>query len=794
MFDVVRALRGAALPARAALAFVLVACTARVPEGSNCQFNDDCVEPLVCAGRFCRAACVSDRDCPPAWRCRVAETRARNVCLPPPAAVLCVATSDCPAAAACAQGNVCRWQCASDGDCSGRAADSRCQGGLCSTPVLVSELPTVVDAAAPDAAADVAADVTPDAAPDAMADDAPETSPDAAPDVAGDAQPDASPDVVDAATDAPRDAAPCEPGGLTTCALPSATAACRGGACVVERCATGRGDCDGDARSGCEVDLAEAPAHCGACGVACPAEPNTRGPACRDARCAVGPCLDGFADCDPAPGTGCETQTARDARNCGGCGVVCATRPNAAAACAEGRCGVMCSAGFGDCNGDASDGCEASVTTEAHCGACGRSCPAAEVCQAGVCTPAAFPSNGSEGAFDPMPATTDAGAPARTVVVLDAGVHHFTTVRIRPSVVVQVQGDGVLDLRAAGPVLVEGTIDLAGGAGRAIDGSPAQDDNPGGGTGGGATGTATAGEQGTAAACGAPGGGGRGVPGGSAASSAPNCGAGGAVGGGAGGATGRGGGGGGGYAGGGGGAGGDTTSAAPGGAGASAMGEVGGFGGTVASRHGGGGAASLGAPYAGGSGTAVSAASFRCGGGGGGSVGAAAAGDLRVTEATFRPGSAGGGGGGNFNACGGLCRPQQGMGGGGGGGALRIASSRSITLAPASVVRVTGGAGGTTTAAIGGCPGGSGSGGVVYLSAPEVRCDRCVLHAAGGPAVSSGYAGANGGAGGMGRIRMSVVPSRCAIGATTAPPMPAGGCAASTAARSGEVYIGAYPD
>lgn len=55
-------------------------------------------------------------------------------------------------------------------------------------------------------------------------------------------------------------------------------------------CAEGYADCDGDATNGCEVELAVSPAHCGACGHPCPAPPGGT------AMCVAGACA---PRCDP---------------------------------------------------------------------------------------------------------------------------------------------------------------------------------------------------------------------------------------------------------------------------------------------------------------------------------------------------------------------------------------------------------------------------------------------------------------------------------------------------------------
>jgi hypothetical protein len=172
------------------------------------------------------------------------------------------------------------------------------------------------------------------------------------------------------------------------CALANGTARCAMGACAVASCAPGYGDCDGDAADGCETDVTSSLAHCGACGATCAAPANAA------ARCAMGrcgfTCNAGFADCDGDATNGCEAATQTSATHCGACGNVCPAPANASAACAAGRCGFACNADFADCDGDATNGCEAPTQTSAtHCGACGRACPtpanSTASCAAGRC-------------------------------------------------------------------------------------------------------------------------------------------------------------------------------------------------------------------------------------------------------------------------------------------------------------------------------------------------------------------------------------------------------------------------
>jgi hypothetical protein len=151
--------------------------------------------------------------------------------------------------------------------------------------------------------------------------------------------------------------------------------------CYKVLCAAGTADCDGNAANGCETNT-NSPANCGGCGVVC-AVPANAAPACPAGVCGLGACNLGFDNCDGNAANGCETNLATNA-NCGSCGTAC-NLPNSNSDCGSGTCKVVtCNAGSFDCNGNNLDGCEATPCVDgSHCGQnsdCGSN-----VCQAGFC-------------------------------------------------------------------------------------------------------------------------------------------------------------------------------------------------------------------------------------------------------------------------------------------------------------------------------------------------------------------------------------------------------------------------
>jgi hypothetical protein len=159
---------------------------------------------------------------------------------------------------------------------------------------------------------------------------------------------------------------------------------CTGAGCSVVSCAPGYADCDADASNGCEAVL-DSIDHCGGCNQSC-AVANGEA-TCSAGACGFVGCSPGFGDCDGDIATnGCE-RPLDSLTSCGGCDVPCAL-PDGETTCNGGVCALTgCGNGFDDCDGDASNGCEAPLDTLADCGGCGAPCASAS-CSGGVCSSA----------------------------------------------------------------------------------------------------------------------------------------------------------------------------------------------------------------------------------------------------------------------------------------------------------------------------------------------------------------------------------------------------------------------
>ncbi len=78
---------------------------------------------------------------------------------------------------------------------------------------------------------------------------------------------------------------------------------------------------------------------------------------------------------------------ANDPAHCGACDNVCDAGARSSAGCSSGACTLECEAGWGDCDDDASNGCEADLGEPETCGSCGTRCrpPNRECCDGSCC-------------------------------------------------------------------------------------------------------------------------------------------------------------------------------------------------------------------------------------------------------------------------------------------------------------------------------------------------------------------------------------------------------------------------
>src|SRR5436853_1760745 len=86
-------------------------------------------------------------------------------------------------------------------------------------------------------------------------------------------------------------------------------------------------------------------------------------------------CTNLFGDCDNNVDNRCEKDLSSDVGNCGKCGQAC-NFANGQGACLGGQCGLFaCNQGFGDCDMNAANGCEAPFASDVkNCGKCGTAC------------------------------------------------------------------------------------------------------------------------------------------------------------------------------------------------------------------------------------------------------------------------------------------------------------------------------------------------------------------------------------------------------------------------------------
>src|SRR5690606_277036 len=165
-------------------------------------------------------------------------------------------------------------------------------------------------------------------------------------------------------------------------ACPTGTV-CDGGECVGE-CRAPAVECGGAC-----VDTRVDPSHCGACGVGCES-PDFGVGVCVEGNCTFQCVSPLYADCDGKAANGCETYLPADPAHCGACGQACPdySALHRVAVCSSGACAPgACMEGYEDCNGQPADGCEIDLRSDPqNCGACGSDCQG-RLCVEANCLP-----------------------------------------------------------------------------------------------------------------------------------------------------------------------------------------------------------------------------------------------------------------------------------------------------------------------------------------------------------------------------------------------------------------------
>ena len=120
------------------------------------------------------------------------------------------------------------------------------------------------------------------------------------------------------------------------CEADRASTAYSEGQCVIENCDENWADCNGEYDDGCEIDLQHDREHCSNCNAICEFD-NADDVACVEGECQLLTCTAGWGDCDENESNGCETNTAVDIANCGACNEDCSIG-HRDVVCEEGVC------------------------------------------------------------------------------------------------------------------------------------------------------------------------------------------------------------------------------------------------------------------------------------------------------------------------------------------------------------------------------------------------------------------------------------------------------------------------
>jgi hypothetical protein len=168
-------------------------------------------------------------------------------------------------------------------------------------------------------------------------------------------------------------------------AVANGAASCSGGACEFA-CNANFHACGSTCASNSSVNS------CGSSCTPCTA-PNNGVATCTSGVCGS-TCDTGFHSC----GGVCVSNSA--VATCGTSCAACAVEANATATCNGTTCGATCASGYGDCDGNTSNGCEATLATDANnCGKCKTVC-ALGVCIGGSCVGGAIDAGAADAGID----------------------------------------------------------------------------------------------------------------------------------------------------------------------------------------------------------------------------------------------------------------------------------------------------------------------------------------------------------------------------------------------------------
>lgn len=147
----------------------------------------------------------------------------------------------------------------------------------------------------------------------------------------------------------------------------NAQGSCDGGVCVHAPRPAGEACDDGDPCT--EDDMCDGVGGCFGNELDC-AGPNTTPGTCNAGTCQGTSCNAGFGDCNGDMSDGCETPLT-SASDCGGCGQACTAGAHANASCSSGSCERSCQSPWENCDGDWGNGCEIPVGVPNQCDAGG---------------------------------------------------------------------------------------------------------------------------------------------------------------------------------------------------------------------------------------------------------------------------------------------------------------------------------------------------------------------------------------------------------------------------------------